>query len=40
MDDLFEAQMAVNVAIINGQDPFKAAEGTNLDVVKYLESMS
>ena len=39
MDDLFQAQMAVNVAILNGQDPYSAAENTNLDVEKYLESM-
>lgn len=38
MDDLFEAQIAVNVAIINGQDPYSAETG-NLDVEKYLESM-
>lgn len=38
MDDLFQAQMAVNVAILNGQDPYSAETG-NLDVEKYLESM-
>lgn len=38
MDDLFQAQMAVNVAIINGEDPYGAETG-NLDVEKYLESM-